>query len=204
MERPLRKSVVRQSRMAPKSLWGKVSASVTSISVAVCLLAVGFTFYQARQKEIWEERLNQSKEQLDAREKEAKLLSQELDQVKQTLKVYVEKEVRDSGGPSKNNGHGERSGGAVQVTLMKSQSTNDLPDIDISNLNITVVDLIFKPDPPRYTVTARIAYRDLPEMRMVDAEQGYKVRYPNNNGYDIQLLKVNPVSATFALMKSSN
>jgi hypothetical protein len=166
--------------------WMKIS-----LPVVVTLLIGSFTYYHNQQKEIWEGRLNQVKEQLEARQKDYDLQQQELEKAKQDMNALVEKE---KGTDNRSN---EAPGGIGQFTLFKSQPINVMPGIQM-----TLTDLAFKTGPSRYTATVRIISGNLPEMRIQDAEIGYTATYPEKNGYDFQLLKTNSVSATFAVKKN--
>jgi hypothetical protein len=161
----------------PESRWSKLKEPTTIISIIVTVLLAVFGFYYNMQRDVW-------------KEKEI-VLQKEVDKVKQELVEDKSKTIQPSTGTVP-------VGAMGQITIMKSQ-TASIPD-----LSLTLDDLVFKADPSQFTVNAKVTYKDLPPMQIRKAEAGYKVEYPPNGGYTIEIIKVGAVSATFAIMKSSN
>src|ERR1043165_7397118 len=129
MAKEQRQTAGRATRPAPKTSWNWKRISVPVIITSL----IGVSgYFLAQQKEIWEGRLNQSKEQLEVRQKENDRLKQELEAVKQDLKVYVEKEKGLPDNPDSN-------GKPFQFTLMKSLPTN----VE-QGLKMTLTDLVFQ------------------------------------------------------------
>jgi hypothetical protein len=184
-----------QNNPVVKTTWEKISGPITIISVIVAGLLGLFVFYQTQQKEIWEGRLNQSKEQLDKTKQELDKTKQELDKTKQDL-TYAEQEAKKLAGIPK----GKETTGSIPfvVTVLRSEPLKATED-----LSIALTDLQFKDDPPGYTIKAKVMYKGFPEMQILDAVEGYKVTYPKENGYEIQLLKATSVSARFSIKKNS-
>jgi hypothetical protein len=164
----------------------RIGALIALFVAIVTMLLASFGYYHTQQKEIWEGRLNQVKEQLDAR-------NQELGKVKEDLRLRAERESKQS----PNLATLGQGGGTGEATLLKSQTVSVAPD-----LRITVTDITFEPNPPRYKINARVVYDDQPEMQMRDATEGYTVTYPKEGGYMIELLKADSASAKFSIKKN--
>jgi hypothetical protein len=190
-----------KKKLAAKTTWEKISVPVTVISIVITL-ALGFLNFNLnrdknlldQQKELWQGRLDHSKDLLEEKQKQLDLAKLELEKVKQDLSEYVKKDP--SGGLSKET---KISDNTFTIRLMRSQAINLQP-----NLRMEITDLVFKSSPDRYTVNATVNYKDHPEMTIANAEVGYKVTYPKTDGYDIEVLVVTPVSATFGITKSPN
>ncbi|MEK6303419.1 MAG: hypothetical protein AABO41_22140 [Acidobacteriota bacterium] len=171
-----------------KTPWEVISKPVTIVCIIVTALLAVVAYYHTQQKEVWEGRLNHTKEQLDA-------CRQEVEKVKQDLKVCAERESKEV--PKAQ----ERSGGPAGRTirrLMKSETPIPVAE----NLSMTLIELAFQPKSATYSVTAKVVYKDLPEMQIRDAQEGYIVTYPKEHGYTIELLKADAVSAKFSITKN--
>lgn len=70
-----------------------------------------------------------------------------------------------------------------------------------SDLSLSLTSINYRTDPPRYTVTARVICEGLQEMHIRNAEAGYTVLYPKENGYRIEVLAADSASATFSVTK---
>ena len=182
-------------------MWDKLPVLVAVVSVLINLILGFFTYHLGQQKntfdqqkEVYQVRLDQEKTELDRVQKQLDLANKELENVKKDLNQYVRKETGNSGGQSQT---GELSGKVFQFNLMKSQPLDVM-----SNLKMEITDLVFKPTSNRYAVSARVNYKDLPEMTIGNAEVGYKVTYPEKNGYNIEVIETTAVSAKFAISKS--
>lgn len=192
MRRTPQKVAGGQNKPVFKTTWERVSVPITVISVIVAGLLGLFAYYQSQNKEIWEGRLNQAKEQLEIK-------TQEFEKAKQDLKVYVEKEAKKPVREPEGEKTTESSPRSFQVRVMKSDPLSF--DADLS---ITITDLKYNPNLKGYAVTATVKHEGLPEMYIKDAIEGYKVTYPKENGYDIQLLKADSISAKFSIRKNHN
>jgi hypothetical protein len=174
---------VPQGQPAAKSSLRRIAALIGTI---ITVLLASFGYYHTQQKEIWDGRLNQVKEQLDIK-------NQELGKVKEDLRARAERESKQS----PNLATLGQGGGTAEATLLKSQTVPVSHD-----LKITLTDISFEPNPPRYKVNARVVYDDQPEMQMRDATEGYTVTYPKEGGYMIELLKADSASAKFSIKKN--
>lgn len=156
----------------------RLSERVFTPIVLICLIATailgGFAYYQKRQIEIRTNELNRAKEKADGLQKELELLK----------------------GETSSNTDAQISGGML-ITIAKGESGK----LD-EDFRITVTGIAFKPDNSSYTVSARIAYKDLPEMQIRDAEIGSVIRYPREHGYLIQVTKVGSEFASFSIAKN--
>lgn len=189
------------SKSTWEKLWEKISVPVTVISIVTTLVLAFLNYNLAQdknlldqQKELWQGRLDHSKDLLEEKQKQLDLAKQEVEKVKQDLSEYVKKDL--SGGLSKET---KTSDSTFKLLLIRSH-----PITFLSNLKMEITDLIFKPDPDRYVVNATVNYKNHPEMTITNAEVRYTVTYPKTDGYDIEVLKVTAVSATFGVTKSPN
>lgn len=176
----------KQGKLVPRSTWDRISKPITVVCIVVTALLGLFVYYHTQQKEIWEGRLNQKKEELETKK-------QEVDKVKEDLKARAERESKQ---PLNAPAAGQPRG-TNQVTVMKSQTMSVADD-----LNITLTDVVFEPNPPRYKVNAKVSYAGAPEMQIHDAKEGSIITYPKDHGYDIELLKADSVSAKFSIKKN--
>ena len=189
----------RQNRLSEKTFLKKFSPTILIILAIVGGLIGSFGFYLSQQKEIWEGRLNQAKEQLDERQNQIDILKKELVKVKQDLNDYVVKDPNLPVAPPTGKQVAEISDKAFEFTLTKSK-----PIKVLSNMTMEITSLDFKSNPDRYTVSARVVYEGFPAMTIGDAEVEYKVKYPSEGGVEIQVLKITPVYATFSIIKSQD
>jgi len=195
MARANQKKANNENQPAPKSIWDKISVYVTIISV-VSVIALGFLNYklgqdknlQEQQEKLWQGRLDHSKEQLDERQRQLDLTKQELEKVTQDLNKYLKKEPIATGGTSIDK--------RFELNLIRATPTSLTPD-----LKMEITSIVFKSNPDKYLVNAKVNFKDFPEMAIGNAEAGYKVTYPEKDGYDIEVVKVGAVSATFAITK---
>jgi|GEM_PF-4860768 len=193
MEYTTKKLPTEQSKSTHKTLLERVSLPITILCVVVTALLGVFVFYHNLQREIWEQRLSQAKEEQNTYKEALGIANQEIDKVKAELKTRVEREL-----PTKEPGAVEVPvGKSFQVTILKSEEANFGRD-----LKITLMDPKFQPNPPRYIVTAKIHYDDLEEMQLRDAQEGAEVTYPKEHGYSIKVVKVDAVSAKLSITKN--
>ena len=67
------------------------------------------------------------------------------------------------------------------------------------DLKITVTGLLKKSNPERYVVNAKVQHRGLADMKIGAAEVGYVVTYPQEDGYQIEIVKADAQAATFSI-----
>jgi hypothetical protein len=176
----------RPSEERPKTSVERLSPLIALIGIIVSVLLGIFAYHQNQQKEVWEGRLNQEKERLEVK-------NQELAKVKEDLKARAENESKQSlkelavAKPPL----------LAEVTIVKSQTVTVSDD-----LSITLTDITFEPNPPRYKISASVSYTAEPDMQIHDATEGYTVTYPKEHGYSIAVLKADSVSAKLSIKKN--
>jgi hypothetical protein len=174
------------SKPAPKTLPERLSPPIALVGLIVTPLLALFVYYHTQQKETWEGRLNQAKEQLGIK-------NQELSKVKEDLKARAENESKQS----LKQLEVAQAPWPAEVTIVKSQTLTVSSD-----LSITLTDVTFEPNPPRYKISASVSYKGEPDLEIHDAAEGYMVTYPKEHGYKITILKAESVSAKVSIAKN--
>lgn len=162
-----------------KGIFERISHPITILCAVVLALSGVFAFFLNQQHQLSEERLRKATEDLTASQQEVAKLKAALES----------KPVPNSQQPPPDE---------FQVSAEKDQT------VGAAELRITPISLIQKtdPPPPKYVVTARVQYKDLPELQIRDAAVGAKVTYPKEHGFTIRVVKVDANSASFAFSKN--
>lgn len=175
-----------QGKPGRGTLLKRIANPIALICAIVMALLALCVYYHTQQKEIWEGRLNQAKENLDIK-------NQELSKVKEDLKARAVSESKQS----LKQLAGAQAAWPAEVTIVKSQTLTVSDD-----LNITLTEVTFEPNPPRYKISASGSYKGEPDLQIYDAAEGYTVTYPKEHGYSIAVLKADSVSAKLSIKKN--
>lgn len=200
MEDTTKRPPAEQSNSKHKPLLERISLPIAILCGLVTVVLGIFGYYHNLQKEIWEQRLNQAKEETSAAKEALGVAKQEIEKLKAELKARVERELPATELGAKLN---VPAGKSFQVTLLKSGTDSKFETASFgADLKLTLMDLKFHSDPPRYTVTAKVNYDDLADMQLREAEEGAEITYPKEHGYRIKVVKVDAVSAKFSIVKN--